>query len=80
METNKSSHRKFPPLPKPIGTTFRDSDDEWYLENENDLLDMWHALKDDIAKRGIVMLDKCKFNHFCTFVLSMTTTQQSNCL
>jgi len=80
MEPKKSPPLKFPSLPKPIGTTFRDSDDEWYSEHESDLLDMWHALKDDIAKRGIVMLDKCKFNHFCTFVLSMTTTQRSNCL
>ncbi|CBN80365.1 EsV-1-61 [Ectocarpus siliculosus] len=71
-----------PPLPpvKPQGVTFRHSDDTWYSENEDDLLDIWHTLQDIIKSRGIVMLDKCRFNHFCAFVVSMTTTPRDNCI
>ncbi|CAM9208394.1 unnamed protein product [Pylaiella littoralis] len=67
-----------PPLPKTrsVGPRFRSSDDEWLSENENEVLDMWHEIEDSIKRRGIVMLDKCRFNHFCTFVMSLTTTHK----
>ncbi len=80
------------PIPKPsptlrrpskvksLGVSLRSSEDEWYSTNESDLLDIWHAVEDSIKKRGIVMLDKCRFNHFCAFVMSMTTTQRDRCI
>jgi len=77
METNASPRL---PLIKPHSVTFRNPDDTWYSENEDDLLDIWHAIKDSIETKGIVMLDKCRFNHFCVFVLSMTTTQRDSCI
>lgn len=87
METNPKPKPSSPTLPlprppkvKPLGVSFRNSEDEWYSENESDLLDIWHAVEDSIKKRGIVMLDKCRFNHFCAFVISMTTTQRDRCI
>ncbi|CAM9102294.1 unnamed protein product [Ectocarpus sp. 12 AP-2014] len=80
METN-SSPRQLPPLVQPQSVTcFRNSDDTWYSENEDELLDIWHAVQDSITRRGIVMLDKCRFNHFCAFVMSMTTTRRESCI
>lgn len=69
-----------PPLPKPNTVTFRNSDEEWYSENESELLDVWHALGDNIKARGIVMLDKCRFNNFCDFAMSLTTTLRDRCI
>ena len=69
-----------PPLPKPNTVTCRSSDEEWYSENESELLDIWHVLEDNIKARGIVMLDKCRFNHFCDFVMSLTTTLRNRCI
>ena len=65
---------------KPLGVTFRNSEDEWYSDHEDDLIDIWHLIQDNINKRGIIMLDKCRFNHFCAFVLHMTTTQSKRCI
>lgn len=84
METNPKSKPSptlpRPPKVKPLGVSFRNSEDEWYSANESDLLDIWHAVEDSIKKRGSVMLDKCRFNHFCAFVMSMTTTQRDRCI
>ena len=79
MEMNSSlTPPKQPPIshlkPHTSPTSFRNADDTWYSENENELLDIWHIIEDSIKSRGLVMLDKCRFNHFCTFVMSMTTT------
>ena len=68
------------PLAKPHGVSFHNIEDEWFSENEDDLLDIWHMIQDSIKTRGIVMLDKCKFNHFCEFVLSTTTTHRDRCI
>ena len=68
------------PSVKPQGVTFRNSDDEWYSQNEDELLDVWHELQEFIKRRGIVMLDKCRFNNFYDFVLSMTTTRKDRCI
>ncbi|CAN0483734.1 unnamed protein product [Ectocarpus sp. 12 AP-2014] len=80
MEANSAPRQSPPPLVQPHGVTFRHSDDTWYSENEDELLDIWHAVQDTIRSRGIVMLDKCRFNHFCAFVVSMTTTQRESCI
>jgi hypothetical protein len=78
----KSCLPKSPPPVKPSlsGNNFRNSDEEWYSEYEDDLLDVWHIVKDNIEQRGIVMLDKCRFSHFCAFVMSMTTTSRDRCI
>lgn len=75
-----SSPRQPPPLLQQQGVNFRHSDDTWYSENEDGMLDIWHAMQDSIKSRGIVMLDKCRFNHFCSFVMSMTTTRRESCI
>lgn len=59
---------------------FRHSEDEWYCDHEDDLIDIWHAVQDSINERGIVMLNECRFDQFCTFVLSMTTTRRDRCI
>lgn len=69
-----------PPLPKPNTVNFRNAQEEWYSENESELIDVWHALQDNINRRGLVMFDKCRFNHFCAFILSMTTTRRDRCI
>lgn len=77
----KYSHTQSrPPLAKPHGVSFRNSDDEWYSEYENELIDVWHVIQDNIKTKGVVMLDKCRFNHFCAFVMSMTTTRRDRCI
>lgn len=47
--------------------------DEWYSENEEHLLDMWHGINSIVYDRGLFMLDKSGYQHFCTFVASKTT-------
>lgn len=71
------------PCPPPVrvhGTSFRSTDDDWYSEYESDLLDVWHSIEDMIRAKGIVMLDKCRFNQFCAFVVSATTTCKKRCI
>ena len=51
--------------------------DDWYSENEEHLLDIWAGMNNIIEDRGLYMLDKCGFNHLCTFVASKTTIECS---
>ena len=48
---------------------------EWYSENEDDLLDIWYNINSIVSDRGLNMLDTCRFNHFCSFVSSRTTME-----
>ncbi|CAM9966892.1 unnamed protein product, partial [Ectocarpus sp. 6 AP-2014] len=59
------------------GVNFRSSREEWYSEHDDELLDVWHVIEDSIKTKGVVMMEKCRFNHFCAFVISMTTTENS---
>ena len=52
--------------------------DDWYSENEEHLLDIWHGITNIIEDRGLYMLDRCGFNHLCTFVASRTTFECSD--
>ena len=47
--------------------------DEWYSENEEHLLDMWHSINSIVYDRSLFMLDKSGYQHFCAFVASKTT-------
>lgn len=69
-----------PPVVKQPGVGFRSSDEDWYSKYEDDLLDIWHELEESIKKKGVVLLDRCRFNHFYEFVLSLTTTQRDRCV
>lgn len=81
MEMNATtSANQPPPTLKPNTVTFRTADDTWYSENEEELLHVWHMIEDFIKNKGVVMLNKCRFNHFCAFVMSMTTTSRDSCI
>ena len=47
--------------------------DDWYSENEDVLLDIWYDLQSSVSVRNIFILDRCRFDNFCSFVSSNTT-------
>lgn len=51
--------------------------DEWYYENEDNLLDLWDGIQEMISDRNMYMLDKCGFHHLCSFVASRTTLDKN---
>lgn len=62
-------------ISKTHGVPFEE--DDWFSENEEHILDIWHGINNIIDDRGLYILDKCRFHHLCTFIASMSTIECS---
>lgn len=51
----------------------------WMDYHSDELLTLWHQLRDTVASVGVYVLDTCTFNDFCHFCYAKSSGRKPPC-